>query len=197
MKLILVRHGEADDSRRYWGKTDTELTAKGLEQAANLSRRFKDVKIDAIYCSTLQRASTTAEAIAGSHSLEVIKCHELDEVNFGQLEGLTFDEISSNHPEVADRWARWSHQLDFPGGENFNSFNQRVAGFLKKLGEHSDGETVLVVGHGGPFRLLLCYMLGIDLKHWCQFNIKLASVNVMEGTIGTAILYKLSDVSHL
>lgn len=197
MKLILVRHGEADDSRRYWGKTDTELTAKGREQAAKLGRYLKNEKIDAVYASTLKRVLDTAEAITANHKFEIIKCPELDEVNFGQLEGLTFEEICQSHPDLAAKWAESSHLLDFPDGDNFESFSQRVADFLKRLEGHSDGETVLVVGHGGSFRLLLCYMLGLDLKHWCQFNVKLASVSVMEGGVGTAILYKLSDVSHL
>ena len=199
MRLILVRHGEtnADSIRRYWGQSDVELSAIGLEQAEMLRRRLSSEKIDAIYTSTLKRASVTADIIASERKLAVTGCNELNEVDFGKIEGLTFEEISQRYPELTKLWASWSLELAFPGGESFDGFNKRVVGFLDRLKKHTVEETVLVVGHGGPFRLLLCHLIGLSLKHWGQFYFDLASVSVLETYNRGAVLCRLNDIAHL
>ncbi len=197
MKLILARHGQTDGSDRYFGRTDNELNAVGREQAAALGKRLADEKIDAIYTSTLKRTIATAEAIAAGHDLEINRCPELDEVDFGKLEGMTYEEICRQYPTVAATWTDWSAQLEFPGGESASLFAQRVARFLERLKSHNDDETILVVGHGGPFRLLLCHLLGLGIKHCNQFTFGLASISVINKYSQGAILVQLSDVCHL
>ena len=199
MKLILVRHGstEADSANRYWGQSDVVLSAAGLKQAERLRRCLSDERIDTIYTSTLQRAYQTAEIIAKGHKKKVIRCAELNEVNFGKIEGLTYEEICRLHPEVARLWACWSHELSFPEGESFDQFNSRVSKFLNRLEEHSSEETVLLVGHGGPFRLLVCHIMGLAVEHWWQFYFSLASISMLEIHDEGAILSQISDTLHL
>lgn len=197
MRLILVRHGDTDNSERYWGHSDIELNATGLGQAERLRRRLASQGIDAIYTSTLKRAWLTADIIAAGRRLDVIKCAELDEVNFGLIEGLSFTEVCRLYPGVADLWLCWSHQLEFPEGESFIRFNNRVVKFLKRLERHAAEETVLIVGHGGPFRLLLCHLLALELEHWQKFRFALASISIIEVHPDGSILSQLSDVSHL
>jgi alpha-ribazole phosphatase len=197
LKLILVRHGQTDGSDRYFGRTDNELNAVGREQAEGLRRRLAGEEINAIYSSTLKRAVTTAEIIAAGRGLEITRCTELDEVDFGRIEGMTYDEICRQYPAVAACWTGWSARVEFPGGESADLFNQRVVGFMERLKDHHDNETIVVVGHGGPFRLLLCHLLGLDIKHWNQFTIGLASISVIETYSQGAVLSQLGDVCHL
>lgn len=197
MKLILVRHGQTDGSDRYFGRTDNELNAVGREQAEGLRRRLVGEKINAVYTSTLKRAIATAETIAAGRGLEITRCPELDEVDFGKIEGMTYEEICRQYPTIAAGWGDWNAQIEFPGGESASLFNQRVVRFLERLESHKDDETVVVVGHGGPFRLLLCHLLGLDIKHWNQFTFGLASVSVIETYSRGAVLTQLGDVCHL
>ena len=197
MKLMLVRHGQTDGSDRYYGRTDNDLNTVGREQAEGLRRRLAGEKISAIYTSTLKRAITTAETIAAGRGLQITRCTELDEVDFGKLEGMTYQEICSQYPTVAASWTDWSAQLEFPGGESAILFGQRVVRFLERLESHNDDETVLVVGHGGPLRLLLCHLLGLGIKHCNQFTFGLASISVVNIYSQGAILSQLSDVCHL
>jgi len=197
LKLILVRHGQTDGSDRYYGRTDTELNAVGREQAEGLRRRLAGEKIDAIYSSTLKRAIATAETIAAGRGPEITRCPELDEVDFGQIEGMTYEEICRQYPTVAAGWTDWSSQLEFPGGESASLFAQRVVRFLERLKNHNDDETILVVGHGGPFRLLLCHLLGLGIKHCNQFTFGLASISIIDKYSHGAILSQLGDVCHL
>ena len=198
-KLLLVRHGdtESGSTLRYWGQSDVKLSAVGLKQAERLRDRLATEKIDAIYTSNLQRASVTAKVIASNHQSNVITCDELNEVNFGKVEGLTFDEVSRLYPEVAKLWVSRSLSLEFPDGENFEKFNNRVSKFLSRLEKHALEETILVVAHAGPLRLLVCHLLGLELRHWRQFRLDLASLSIVETYSQGAILNLLNDVSHL
>lgn len=198
-RLFLVRHGETESGSilRYWGQSDVKLSTVGLRQAERLYNRLVTEKLDAIYTSNLRRASVTAEIIAAGHQLDVVKCAELNEVDFGKIEGLTFDEVSRFYPEVAKTWVSQSLSLEFPDGENFEKFNSRVSKFLVRLEKHAPEETILIVAHAGPLRLLVCHILGLDLRHWRQFRLDLASLSIIETYSQQAILSLLNDVSHL
>lgn len=198
-KLFLVRHGdtELNSAERYWGRSDVKLNAAGIRQAERLRDRLAVEKIDAVYSSDLERALVTAEIIASSHQLAVITCAELREVNFGQLEGLNFSEISRLYPEVAKLWAERSTKLKYPGGESLVEFNTRVSKFLSRLDKHTVGETILIVAHAGVLRTLVCQLLGIDPQRRWQIRLDLASLSIMETHQQGAILSLLNDVSHL
>ena len=198
-KLLLVRHGdtELNSAERYWGSNDVRLSATGLRQAEKLRDRLAAERIDVIYSSDLSRASVTAETIASGRQLEVIICAELREIDFGKLEGLTFSEISQLYPEVTKLWIDWSLTLKFPGGESVDELNTRVSKFLGKLEKHALEETILVVAHSAPLRLLVCHLLGIELQHWRQFRLDLASLSILDTYPQGAILSRLNDVSHL
>jgi alpha-ribazole phosphatase len=118
--LLLVRHGETElkSSERYWGHTDVKLGALGIEQAERVRDLLATERIDIIFSSNLERASKTADIIASRHKVGVITCAELKEVNFGELEGLTFKEIAQRYPEVVKSWVEGKTDLKYPGGES-------------------------------------------------------------------------------
>jgi len=198
-KILLVRHGDTalNSAQRYWGQTDVRLSAAGLRQAEKLRDRLAPQKIDGVYSSNLRRSSATAEIIASGRRLNITACTELGEINFGKLEGLTFDEISHLYPEVTKLWHSWSFRLKFPGGESVDQLNNRVSQFVSRLNKHTAEETILIAAHAGPLRLLVCHLLGIEPQHWRQFRIDLASLTILETHPQGAILNSLNDISHL
>jgi len=198
-RLLLVRHGdtELNSAERYWGSTDVKLSDAGFRQAERLRDRLATERIDAIYSSELRRASATAEIIASSHRLDVITCAELREMNFGKLEGLTFNEISRLYPEVSELWLQRSPKLKYPGGESIDEFNSRVNQFVDQLKTHAPQETILIVAHSGSLRSLMCHLLGIGSERRWQFRLDLASLTILETYPQGAILSLLNDVSHL
>jgi len=198
-RLLLVRHGdtELNSAQRYWGQTDVELSAAGLGQAERLRDRLATERIDAIYSSDLSRALTTAESIASNHRLEIITCAELREMNFGELEGLTFSEISQRYPEVTELWLKRSPKLKCPGGESLEEFNRRVVQFTTRLEKHEPQETILIVAHSGSLRSLMCHLMDIRLERRWQFRLTFASLSILETYPEGAILHLLNEVSHL
>lgn len=198
-RLLLVRHGDTKSNSRekFWGKTDVELSAAGIEQAERLRDRLAAEKIDAIYTSSLQRASVTAEIIAARHQVAVTVCAELCEIDFGEIEGLAFNELGQRYPELTKSWLSRNPDLQYPGGERLSDFNQRVSTFLGRLEKHAIGETILITAHSGVLRTLMCQLLGIDLERRWQFRTDLASLSILETHPQEAVLSRLNDLSHL
>ena len=197
-RLLLVRHGITQLQRgdRFWGKTDIDLSSTGIKQAEQLRGRLAAEKIRAIYSSTLSRARNTAEIIASGHHLEVIACDELCECNFGYAEGLNFEEIKRLYPALAEELSN-GKTGSFPGGETIEQLNNRVQNFLKRLKNHKPNDTIAIVAHGGPLRLIICSLLGIEISHWQQIKVEHASLSIVETYPQATILALLNDVSHL
>ena len=198
-RLLLVRHGETElqSSLRYWGKTDIDLGPIGLHQAEQLRDRLAMEKIDAIYTSELRRAADTAAVIAARHSLKVTLCPELREVDFGRLEGLEFNEIHQQFPEIEKMWVTRDPSLVYPDGESLTGFEERVAGFMSRLQTHRQDETVLVVAHAGVVRTLICQLLTLGMQNRWSLRIDLGSLSIVETYPEISILCLLNDVSHL
>ncbi len=198
-RLLLVRHGitEFNSTRRFAGYSDVEMSTDGYQQIEKLRDRLADEKIDAVYSSDLKRAWLTAETISSGHKVEIISCPELREINYGEAEGLTFDEINRLYPELAKSIRGFSLELKFPGGESFEGFIGRTSKFLDRLERHEPSETILIVSHSGPLRVLVCHLLGIDQTHWRQFRCDNASLSIVETYPPRVIINLLNDTSHL
>ncbi len=198
-RLLLARHGttEFNTGRRFLGHSDIELSAAGRQQVERLRDHLAGEKIDAAYSSDLRRALVTAEVICQGRNLEIVTCPELRECDYGQCEGLTFREIGSRYPEVAARCIDFTLDLEFPEGECFRDFFDRVGRFRERLDSHRPEETVLVVAHDGPLKALLCLLLGIDGSHWWQFRVDTGSVSTVETSPRGARIARLNDTSHL
>ena len=198
-RILLVRHGETklNSTHRFQGQIDVELGEDGLRQIEKIRDRLATHSIAAVYSSDLQRALVTAETIASRHELEVITCPELREINFGECEGLTFEEICQLYPEMSELWSDWNSQMRFPGGESVDELSTRVSKCLNRLEKHTPEQTILIVSHSTPLRLILCSLMEIELEHWRQLRLDTASLSILDIYQQLAILSLLNDTSHL
>jgi alpha-ribazole phosphatase len=198
-RLLLVRHGETErnSAQRYWGRTDVKLSPAGIRQAERLRDRLVKEPLSAVYSSDLRRASATAEIIAAQHNVAVTTCPELREIDFGEIEGLTFDEARRLYPEVVRLWTAQSPELKYPAGDSFTEFSNRVISFVPRLVKHTEKETVLIVAHSGVLRTLLCHLLDMKTRHRWQMRLDLASLSIAETYSQNAMLCLLNDVCHL
>jgi len=198
-RLLLVRHGitEFNSTRRFAGYSDIEMSATGLRQVERLRDRLAGEKIDVIYASDLKRTMLTAEIICSGRKVDILPISELREVNYGEIEGLTYPEIAQHHPEVARMVANFTLELKFPGGESFEEFIERVCRFADRLNKHAPSDSVLIVSHSGPMRTLVCALLGINHTCWWQLRFDNASLSIVDTYPRGAILTLLNDTSHL
>lgn len=144
MTLWLVRHGATEWSERgkLCGWTDVPLSPLGRDQAIRLRPRLERHRFDGVWTSDLARAREFARlSFDGAHPDS-----RLREVDFGDLEGLTWDECD---PQTRDALSGFGG-FTAPGGESVESFQDRVVGFLTELGPGNH----LIFTHGGVIRLL-------------------------------------------
>ena len=196
MKLILVRHGETDwnKKRRYQGQTDPEMNETGKRQVEMLRNRLAETPIDLVYASDSKRAMVTAQVITRGRDIVMAVRQELREINFGEFEGKTFEEIEAIYPD----WAPTNFDFTSYQGESLEQVAARIEMFLSELAERNfSKQTVLVVGHGGSLRVMLCILLGIDVSKWWQISLDAASVTTIESDAGKAVLRQLNDTCHL
>lgn len=199
MNLILIRHGETDWNRigRCQGVADIVLNENGKRQARELAHSLKDRKIDAIYSSDLKRAHETAQHIAEHHGLSVQLEPGLQEMNQGDLEGLSFPDIRDQYAEVLKQWRESPETLRLPSGESLIEVQERAWKVFEKVHDNHLGETVVAVSHNLTIITLLCKISGVGLKGFRDFHIEATSKNVVTSEDGSLRIDVINDVSHL
>ena len=177
-KLYLVRHGETDynNTMRFQGQTDIPLNQTGVEQAEKLAAFFKDIPLDAVYSSSLQRAGKTAEIIAEEKGLEPVSLDALKEMSFGIWENMNSSDIQKKYPrEWKDFFANPAN-TKIPQGESMNDVQKRAYPEIKRILDQYPEGNIAFVAHGGVIRVLICTMLGLDLNRAWRIHVGNASV---------------------
>ncbi len=181
-RILMVRHGETEynNSNRFAGQGDINLNEKGFRQVEKLRERLASEKIDTVYASDLRRARITAEMVVSGRGLQVIECPELREINYGEIEGLTYAEIRQKYPLLVEKIHTADLTMTFPGGESLREFTERVVSFKERLVRHRASENIFIAAHGGPLRTLIISLLGIGQECWRQLRIDNASLSIID-----------------
>lgn len=137
-----------------------DLSVRGLAQAERLARAFDKERVDAIYTSPSLRALRTAKCLKRRGGVGVEIDDRLQEIDFGVLEGLRFDEVAMRYPDTADLWLRNPQSLRFPGGEDFPTFTSRVLDWLEEARGKPD-QCIVAFTHAGVTRRLLAQVAGM------------------------------------
>ena len=158
-RLLLARHGETDWNRvgRWQGQADPPLNERGRRQAAELAGRLAGDGIDAVYSSDLARASQTARVVADRLGLDVVQDPGLREIDVGSWSGLTRAEVEQRFPVGYARWLGGEIGHD---GETREQLASRVIDAARTIAGRHEGETVLLVTHGGVIRALRRHAAG-------------------------------------
>lgn len=198
MRLLLVRHGETEwnSEQRYIGSTDLPLSNKGIQQAHALARHLKNEPVDAIYTSDYQRAAETASTIAEALQTSAIVDRRLRELDFGQWEGLTMEDIRERYEEAFRNWLE-DPQISPPDGESLAHLQDRVRSLLSELLTNHSGDTVALVAHGGTFQILLFVALDIPLRNGWYFYMYNGALSELRFHDDRAALIYLNDTHHL
>jgi broad specificity phosphatase PhoE len=180
--LYLVRHGSTawNESPRFRGLADIELSETGLAQANNLAKCLKSRPITMVYSSPLRRAMQTAEAIALPRGLEVHAHCGLSSVDYGDWEGRTEQEAQQLAPDLYATFLAAIETLRFPGGESMDELRNRASAALQEIASAHAGQHVVVVTHQVVTRVLICVVLGIDSKPYWRIGQDPACLNVIE-----------------
>jgi broad specificity phosphatase PhoE len=167
--LTLVRHGDTEWSLsgRHTGWTDIPLVESGRRQAKLLGGRLAGRSFTVVLSSPLSRALETCRLAGLGDAVTVDP--DLREWNYGDLEGLTSDEIRRSMPG----WTIWSGPV--PGGETADQVGQRADRVIER-GLSVDGD-VAIFAHGHLLRVLAARWLGLPADHGALFELATATLS--------------------
>ena len=162
-KVYIVRHGETEGN--YYGRVsgfyDTHLTGRGLKQISQLTERFKDIHIDAVYASNRDRAIKTAAAAVKGKGLEVNINPRLGECSLGVWDNTCWGELEYYEPDLLNKYRTDFMSWYSKYAESFEDLRARMIGVVKELAKKHDGQTIMLVSHGHAIRALLCEVDGV------------------------------------
>jgi ribonuclease H / adenosylcobalamin/alpha-ribazole phosphatase len=197
---ILLRHGDTrlSPEHRFSGQCDVPLSASGARQAkAAACRLAAGPPIDVVVSSPLRRAVDTAAIVTAELGLPTVVDDDLRETDFGDWDGSTLAEIEQRWPEAVARWRRDPQQPP-PGGESFAGTAQRVNQACDRLLRDYSGQTILVVSHISPIKILLCRALGVPLGTIYRLYLGSACINEIQWHgRDFAAVHCVNDTSHL
>ncbi|MGW3787776.1 bifunctional RNase H/acid phosphatase [Micromonospora chokoriensis] len=201
-RLILVRHGETEytEQRRYSGRGDVPLSEKGRAQVRETATRVAALAptVAAVLSSPLSRCTATAAAIAGALGDVPVRTEDdLIECDFGQWEGRTFAEVREGWPGEMDAWLA-SPRVAPPGGESFTHVAERAHRVVAGLLTAYPGETVVLVSHVSPIKLVLRDALAAGDGFLHRLFLDAAGISVLDmWPDGGVAVRTVNDTSHL
>lgn len=173
MNIYVTRHGETEWNTvgRMQGWGNSSLTKLGEKQAKALSNRFKDIDLDVIYCSILERACNTAQIIKGDKNIEIIKLDALKEMGLGDWEGKTLEEISGDEAYKIQLNYLFNEPFKYKpfGGETISEMYERVSKTLDYIIKNANPyANILIVTHGMTIQGIMNYFskkINVDIDN--------------------------------
>jgi len=182
-RVYIARHGQVENfiSGVYNGQTDVPITQVGREQMLSLLDRVRGCGISAVYCSDLFRTVEGAEIIAGGLNLPYEKLPGLRERNFGDWEGLTYEEIGRDYPDLFGYWQKDVTAVRPPGGgESSYDLSERVLKTYLPLLEKHSGGNIFIVAHGGVNRLILAHAMKLEIRYIFRMGQAFGCLNMID-----------------
>ena len=199
-KIDLLRHGETTLSHTLRGSTDDDLTELGWSQmqqtidqswhAVKHDSVHKPLQWDVIFTSPLKRCRLFAESVADQKQRPIFYDAGLQEMHFGDWEGISTQVIYENEPELLANF--WQQPTVFtpPNAENMQNFHQRITKSMINMQQQmlaNGWQHALVVTHGGVIKLLKCIALNHRLDDILKMSAELGQLNSFEVHEDTSI----------
>ena len=197
-QVILVRHGETEwnVTEVFRGRIDIGLNETGVKQAELLAEHLSEMKIDAVYSSPLRRALTTAEKIANYHKLDVVITPGLMDLDFGEWQGLSHQEVRNKYKELYAQWKSHPDRVRMPAGEGLDEVRKRAMSVVDKVIAEYEGSVVLV-SHRVVNKVLICALLGLDNSHFWHIRQDTCGMTIFTCENERFILTRHNDTSYL
>lgn len=200
LKLYFLRHGQTIYSRAnsFCGSLDPELTGEGMEMAEAFAKAYKSFPWTAVFCSPLRRTVATAKPLCDAIGMEMQLRDGLKEITYGKWEGLSAEEVSLQFHDDYIRYLADPGWNAPTGGERAVDIAQRSSSVLEEIEHRYKTGNILVVSHKATIRIMLCWLLGIDVGRFRdRISAPVASVSIIEYGVHGPLLHVLGDRSHL
>ncbi|OAF67916.1 hypothetical protein A3Q56_04345 [Intoshia linei] len=179
--IYITRHGESEMNLAGRIGGDSKLSVNGTKYSQELSEFFQRMEQEKsldqrgkskmkVWSSTLKRSTETANHL---ENMEIKYLRELNELDAGICETMTYEEIKDKFPNVAKDRAKNKYSFRYPNGESYEDLVQRLEPVIMKLMHE---ENVLVICHQAIARCLLAYFNNQPLNEMPHIDIPLHCV---------------------
>jgi broad specificity phosphatase PhoE len=168
-QVYLVRHGTTtmNIENRYRGRRDIPLDAQGYQDAVDAARQLSRAGVTAVYTGPLRRTIATAQIIADESRVPDLRIlHGLNNVDYGDWEGMTAEEAAMYHAEAFQLYRAAPSRAVCPSGERLRDAQLRILAALQLIGSRHAGEVVAAVSHAVMIRLVVAELNGIEGERW-------------------------------
>ncbi len=141
LKIIFETHSTTLDNEKHIssGWYDIDLSELGIKQSQELGERYKNIHLDAIFCSDLQRSFKTAKIAFENCNIPIIQDLRLRECNYG--------DYTQKNSDLVTKIKLNYISTPFPNGESYINTSQRIKDFLEYLIKNYDNKTIMIIGH--------------------------------------------------
>jgi broad specificity phosphatase PhoE len=153
-----------------------------------VAKELHYVNFGAIYTSSSRRAIESVTPLARARGIQLSIESSLREINFGDFEGRTYEEIELNEPQLYASWMKSPTTVTFPHGESFCDLRERTSSKVATIISDHQGETVLIATHGGVIRSVLSDFLTLDATVAFRLDQSYWGVSIVDIIDGTPLL---------
>ncbi|WP_178860742.1 histidine phosphatase family protein [Thiomicrorhabdus cannonii] len=179
MRIELLRHGECADNAWLRGRTDSPLNPQGwaqMQTAWPKSEPSRLISSPLVRCAGFVQTQLQTRPVEFSSNAfsESVFDESWQERDFGLFDGLPYGSVQTQFPGLLQAYLQDPFHTDIPGAEPYAAFKQRVLAAWQHTLQQALADKVeylLIVTHGGPMRLVLQSVLGIEDRQLFQLQI--------------------------
>ena len=185
MNIYLLRHGQTEENRKgsYYGNLDISLNEIGISQGNRAKKFFNDIKLDKVYISDKKRTLEMAKLVLGLNKMEIIQDSRINETNFGDFEGKTYEEIKKLYPKESLCWQENWKEFVPPKGESYIELCMRVKSFMEYI-KKLEFDNILICAHSGVIRAIYCYIMDENIDLFWKFGCKNGDISIIKYEYG-------------
>jgi len=180
LHFVLIRHGETSwtKQKRYQGTSNTRLNARGKKQIQAHAREVGRYKPHVVFSSSLDRCIESAEILCKPLKIKLKIDSRLNELDFGEWEGKTADELIKANNKRYDQWIK-GKPVTPQGGENVMALRKRIRAFINHCNKKYDNKRIIIVTHGGAMRMFFIELLKFSMNTCFAFRIDPGTMSII------------------
>jgi pentose-5-phosphate-3-epimerase/putative flippase GtrA/broad specificity phosphatase PhoE len=167
-RLVFIRHQKTSMNKPgvFIGqKSNPDIRDVTAEEIDRIHAIIGNCRFAAAYSSPSLRCIRTIDTLKERIGTgQTIIDDLLKEIDYGEIDGKDYQFLKTRYPDIISQWEKGADPR-FPGGENIQDVNKRLARFLAKL-HHSRGKSFMICTHNVVLRCLIGSQLDILRQKW-------------------------------